>query len=147
MNKRRSLLVASVGGSGSEGIYDVIFGEIPPESTEFEFPLYITVPFDEYNETYDSYYYYKAPSTIIEQLRDWFFNNAEVTTGSFETSYDIYNPNIYINGVKVEQITASDSLGMLSGPYCIIPEVENTSGYTREIMLNGDNSIYIYLYH
>jgi hypothetical protein len=105
------------------------------------------VPFNEYNEANDSYYYYKAPSTIIEQLRDWFFNNAEVTTGSFETSYDIYNPNIYINGVKVELITASDNLGMLSGPYLIISAEENTSGYYIEIMLNGDNSIDIYLYH
>lgn len=138
--------VVDDGEDSGGGAYDDIFGEIPPESTQFEFPLYITVPLEEYNEEYDYYYYLKPPSIIIQQLRDWFFNNAEVTSRPWGTMYNIYNPNVYINGVKVEQITADDITGVVSDPFLIISEGEIPSKYTKEIVITEDNSIYIYLY-
>jgi len=143
--RRRALLAASqTGTGGGGGTYDDIFGEIPPESTEFGWPLYITVPFD--SQTDSLRYYYKEPSSIVSQLYDWFFENAEVTEKFPETYFDIYDPDIYINGVKVGQITCTDSFGMISGPYLLISDLGNLSWNYVEIMINVDNSIEIVLY-
>jgi hypothetical protein len=141
--RRRALLAASQTGGGG-GTYDDIFGEIPPESTEFGWPLYITVPFNSQTDSYR--YYYKEPSSIVGQLYNWFFENAEVTEHIFETYYDIYDPDIYINGVKVGQITCTNTLGTIYGPYLIISDLGNLSCNYVEIIINVDNSIEIKLY-
>ena len=89
-------------GEEEGGTYDEYFGQIPPESTSFEFPLYITVPFV---EVYDDTRYYKRQADNLSlQLREWFFENAECTEDFFETYYELYPDNIYLNGVKVRNM-------------------------------------------
>lgn len=97
--RRRALLAASMQSGGGGGTYDEFFGNIPPESTTFEFPLYITVPFvsiEEYGRVYEK------QGDIVNQLVDWFFANADVYEDRFYISYELYEPDIYINGEKIE---------------------------------------------
>lgn len=96
--RRRALLAASQ-SSGSGGTYDEFFGNIPPESTTFEFPLYITVPFV---ETENTFRVYQKTDDIIGQLKEWFFANADVYENMFIDVYELYDPNVYINGEKIE---------------------------------------------
>ena len=88
-------------GEEDEGTYDEVFGEIPPESTEFGWPLYITVPHFDTKEYFRSYY--KQPSDIGLQLYNWIMENYEEEQdpwgGGCCTSYP---PELYINGEKIE---------------------------------------------
>lgn len=88
------------GGGG--GTYDEVFGEIPPESTEFGWPLYITVPLDEISDNFRTYY--KLPSEIGLQLYNWLITNYEEEPDLFGGSYcTSYPPELYINGEKIER--------------------------------------------
>ena len=89
-------------GEEEGGTYDEYFGQIPPESTSLEFPLYITVPFVEANDVYRLYE--RQADNLSLQLREWFFENAECTEDFFETYYELYPDNIYLNGVKVRKM-------------------------------------------
>lgn len=104
--RRRALLAASM-PSGGGGTYDEFFGQIPPESTSFQFPLYITVPFDEVTE--NSRYYSKPWDEIIQQLYDWFVENATVTDLGWMKIYELDNPDVYINGEKISQMYYDDA--------------------------------------
>lgn len=98
MMRRRALLAASQTEGG--GTYDDIFGEIPPESTEFGWPLYITIPFKEDDEYGKSYYL--ESNEITQQLRQWVLDNNEEGGSPWMPEYYAYPPELYINGVKVE---------------------------------------------
>ena len=92
-------------GEEEGGTYDEFFGQIPPESTSFDFPLYITVPFVESVGSNDRYYE-RQEDNLALQLREWFFENAEYTKGPRFCYYELYPDNIYINGVKVSKMDA-----------------------------------------
>ena len=92
-------------GEEEGGTYDEFFGQIPPESTSFDFPLYITVPFVESVGSNDRYYE-RQEDNLALQLREWFFENAEYTKGPWFCYYELYPDNIYINGVKVSKMDA-----------------------------------------
>lgn len=125
------------------GTYDDYFGQIPPESTSLEFPLYITVPFVETNDGYRLYE--RQADNLSLQLREWFFENAEYIDDYFTSSYELYPDNIYINGVKVNIMGAElylgdtvDDIGMFFG-------LDN-SGSRTEIWQNNDNILRIIVY-
>lgn len=88
-------------GEEDEGTYDEVFGEIPPESTEFGWPLYITVPHFDTKENFRSYY--KQPSDIGLQLYNWIMENYEEEQDPWGGGYcTSYPPELYINGEKIE---------------------------------------------
>ena len=97
--------------AAQEGEYDEIFGNIPPESTSFEFPLYITVPYVNTSNRYRAYN--KEPSVIVGQLWDWFVENADVEEGMYGNYYILNNPPFYINGKKVQQMNADEVFGLI----------------------------------
>lgn len=87
------------GGGG--GTYDEVFGEIPPESTMFGWPLYITVPYFESAGNFRTYY--KQPSEIGLQLYNWLIENYEEDKNPWGGSEcHSYPPGLYINGEKIE---------------------------------------------
>ncbi|MBR6631229.1 MAG: hypothetical protein IKK89_04715 [Alistipes sp.] len=108
---RRRLLLANSHAASGGGSYDEIFGEIPPESTEFGWPLYITVPFKEVVEGSTNRIYYKEPSDIVSKLWDWCIENKEFieTSGSVET-YEAYPPELYVNGVRINTMSGDFNL-------------------------------------
>ena len=131
--RRRALLAASKPSGGGGGTYDEYFGEIPPESTEFGFPLYITVPFYEVGK--DFRFYYKDPSDIVSQLVEWLFENAELWEDFFETYYEIYDPDVYVNGDKMTRLYAIESVGTM-GVYFATERVSDCG-------IDSDYSIYM----
>ena len=103
-------MAASKPSGGGGGTYDKYFGEIPPESTEFGWPLYITVPLLEETDSYA--YYEKEPSDIAQWLRQYMTNNCEfVTDMPWIEEYKIYLPELYINGCKVSKAIATVMAG------------------------------------
>ena len=87
------------GGGGAT--YDDYFGEIPPESTSFGFPLYITVPFEGYIDS--SRCYERTADNISLQLFEWANENKVVVDEvSGMVSYEAYPDNLYLNGRKVK---------------------------------------------
>lgn len=138
MDRRRALLAASQ-SSGGGGTYDEFFGNIPPESTTFEFPLYITVPFvsiEEYGRVYEK------QGDIVNQLVDWFFANADVYEDRFYISYELYEPDIYINGEKIEWMFAEIMVGAQEAFITLISQRIDNSNVFCDISLL-DNKIII----
>ncbi len=91
-------------GGGNDIIYDKILGELPPESTKFEWPLYINIPFvEEYESTYMVLYAYeKRDDIILQQLVNWLEENKNFLGSSvWGTDYDAYPPELYINGIHI----------------------------------------------
>lgn len=87
-------------GEESGGTYDGVFGEIPPESTEFGWPLYITVPYEEdfsYGDIVVKTYSLES-NEITQQLLQWTLDN--YVEGGYEEYY-VYPPELYINGILV----------------------------------------------
>ena len=87
-------------GEEDEGTYDEYFGQIPPESKTFGFPLYITVPF----KSEDDYalYYVKNNDSIVKQLWDYCWENSEIVSDSFNVAHKFNNiGDVFINGIKV----------------------------------------------
>lgn len=103
-------MMAKKPSGGGGATYDDYFGEIPPESTSFGFPLYITVPFEGY--VGEHRYYQRAADNISLQLFEWANENKVVVDETFNaTSYEVYPDNLYINGRKVEYMyTEEDKL-------------------------------------
>ena len=100
MDRRRNLLAASMPSRG--GTYDEYFGEIPPESTKFEFPLYITVPLSEIRD--DIVYYKKRFDPIALQLFHWCIENSEIISEDFfAKTYKVEFNSLYINGVEMRE--------------------------------------------
>lgn len=99
-------------GEENEGTKDEIFGKIPPESTEFGWPLYITVPFVEKDTNYIQYL--KEPTTITQSLWDWFMENKVLISGDgigIMAAYEATPPELYINGVKVIRMVSDSEFG------------------------------------
>lgn len=97
-------MMAKKPSGGGGATYDDYFGEIPPESTEFGFPLYITVPFEGYADEHR--YYQRAADNISLQLFEWANENKVVVDEFFSTTvYEVYPDNLYINGRKVEYMS------------------------------------------
>lgn len=100
------------GGGGAT--YDDYFGEIPPESTSFGFPLYITVPFEGYIDS--SRYYKRTADNISLQLFEWANENKVVVDEAFDVvTYEAYPDNLHINGRKVEYMFTDTNILMDSG--------------------------------
>ena len=114
MERRRALLAASA-ASGGGGVVDDYFGQIPPESTSFTFPLYLTIPYIETNNGYRDYY--READGISEALKEWFFANAEVSETPWATLYHIDNPDIYINGEKCSRMSCDAMMSVFSDIY------------------------------
>lgn len=109
---RRRLLLANSHAASGGGDYDEIFGEIPPESTQFGWPLYITVPFQGVAEESTNRVYYKEPSDIVSKLWDWCVENKEYIESSFIVDeYEAYPPELYVNGVRINTIRGDKSIG------------------------------------
>ena len=97
---------------GGGGTYDEIFGNIPPESTEFGYPLYITVPFVKKGSNYN--YYFKDPNAITQYLWDWFMENKVFVSADgigIMAAYEATPPELYINGAKVIKMTSDSEFG------------------------------------
>lgn len=102
--RRRALLAASQTGGG--GTYDDIFGEIPPESTEFGWPLYITIPFKGPGVAYIEYL--KESNEITQQLLQWVRDNNVEEGSPWMPEYCAYPPELYINGILVNTMISND---------------------------------------
>ena len=96
--RRRALLAANMPIGGID------FGELPPESTRFEFPLYLNLTKLDYEDA-DYYEYGREEDDITSQLYDWFEANAEYDTWD---DCDYINLDdtcqIYINGVAIQSL-------------------------------------------
>ena len=104
-------------GEEGGGTYDEYFGEIPPESTEFGWPLYITVPFTEYD---NGRIYLKEDDALITGLWQWCDENKELLYDDFfQQGYISYPPELYINGVKVDEIYNVYEFGQYMNSYAI----------------------------
>lgn len=136
--RRRALLAASTasGGNGG-GVVDDYFGEIPPESTSFTFPLYLTIPYVGTNDGWREYY--READGISEALKEWFFANAEVSEGMFAREYLIDDPDIYINGEKCSEMWCEVSLGIFADIYFY-------GNWTECILGFNDNAISLRIY-
>ena len=102
-------MAASAAGGGG-GTYDDIFGEIPPASTEFGWPLYITIPFKgDYNDgdTFGKTYYLES-NEITTQLFQWTLENYVEEGYGWATEYYTYPSELYINGAKVKHMYSDD---------------------------------------
>jgi hypothetical protein len=98
--RRRALLAANMKGG------EIDFGELPPESTEFAFPLYLNIIELDY-ESADHYEYIREGDEISASLCTWFFDNAIYDGNTYEDYWyiDMGETNqIYINGVPVTKI-------------------------------------------
>ena len=121
--------------------YDEIFGKIPPKSTTFEFPLYLTVPFVGMGEAGERIYE-RPKNDIDSQLFDWFVENAElIFDDGVNKTYEAY-PEVYVNGAKVIYICADVNF--------MSPKIEsiNVCGYTEagvywELTIYEDDSTLI----
>lgn len=133
MSRRNLNGYVSTNWGGGNYTYDEYFGLIPPESTSFQFPLYITVPFTETVNVFRKYH--REVDNISSSLKEWFLANAVVEEGMLETYYTVYNPNIYINGRKCEYMESCSSLGMMSDIYCF--------GIDNECYIDSNNNIEI----
>lgn len=134
--------------AGGGGTYDKYFGEIPPESTEFGWPLYITVPFDELLENIPRVIYKKACDSISAQLIQWCHDNFEVVDEDwFLTFYEVQFPELYVNGVKIKQATADVSFdeSLDDATIMLIPENSTVQGNMINEILLHDYEIYISL--
>ena len=106
--RRRALLAVSTISSGSDNPW----GDLPAESTTFEFPLYITVPFVGKGSNYN--YYFKDPNAITQQLWDWFMENKVLVSADeieIMAAYEATPPELYINGAKVIKMTSDSEFG------------------------------------
>lgn len=84
---------------GGDYTYDEYFGLIPPESKTFEFPLYITVPF----ESEDGFIIHsKYNDDICKQLYQYCTKDFDDILFELVELENI--PDIYINGCKVNSI-------------------------------------------
>lgn len=92
--RRRALLAIS---SSSER---VDFGELPPESTEFAFPLYLNITELSF-ETTDYIEYVRPEDNITTLLRTWFFNNATNSVAGYSNVILNDTNRVYINGEPV----------------------------------------------
>lgn len=131
--------------SGGDGTYDEIFGNIPPESTEFGWPLYINVPFA---ELYDggTIYYEKEADEIVKKLNDWAYENYTIVEEMFfMQSVEAYPPELYINGIKIEKIYGDFEFGELSGFWFMQPENWDINGYRIRDISFDDNILDISL--
>lgn len=94
-------------GEEDEGIYDDIFGELPPESTSFEFPLYLNITELDYEDADYKEYIRNIDDDIIVQLTNWFDANYRVHN-SYDGSWEYINLDeshqIYINGSLITQL-------------------------------------------
>jgi hypothetical protein len=108
---RRRALSASVMNGGGGFTYDEYFGQIPPESKTFKFPLYITVPFTEENDI--SLSYDRDADDIGKQLYHYCLKNAVlVREDRFYEFWEVPDiPDIYINGRKVHTINFDATIG------------------------------------
>ena len=136
-------------GGGNDIIYDKILGELPPESTKFEWPLYINLPFEEeYDRTTDVLYVYvKRDDIIIQQLANWLGGNKVLISSSgWGTDYDAYPPELYINGIRITKcnqfVFSFNDVGEDWVLYTARPE--HLGDCQTECSLNIDGS-YIYL--
>ena len=132
------LLAASQTGGG--GTYDDIFGEIPPESTEFGWPLYITIPFKEETE-YGTFDYSKDSTEITQQLLQWCIDNNVEEGSVWMPEYYAYPPELYINGIKIIQMVTAGIDGSWEVFYSEWPEGYHVYG---SLLLN-DGSMNIVL--
>ena len=108
------MMMAKKPSGGGGATYDDYFGEIPPESTSFGFPLYITVPFEGYMG--DNRYYNRTADNISLQLFEWANENKVVVDESFfMVAYEAYPDNLYLNGRKVEYMATEADMLMGSG--------------------------------
>ena len=97
--RRRALLAASQPSGGGE------WGDLPTESTRFEFPLYLNITKLDYKFE-DVYEYLRESDDISSQLYDWFAANAEQSKiGRYEYIDLDDTCQIYINGVAMRHLT------------------------------------------
>lgn len=124
------------------GTYDDYFGQIPPESTSFDFPLYITVPF---LEEYDVYRDYERQADDLSfKLRAWFFENAEYTYNGRVHTYELRPDNIYINGVKVRIMYTDLMFGETVDDVSVMILLEGI--FDSEFEISPDGKLYGYIY-
>ena len=131
-------------GEEEGGTYDEYFGQIPPESTSFEFPLYITVPFVEINAV-GQRIYERQSDDIALQLREWFFENAEYIDDYFISYYELYTDNIYINGVRINKMSAELYLGETVNDIYINFYSDNSYS-TYEVYQSNNGALRIFVY-
>lgn len=84
----------------SEGID---FGELPPESTEFAFPLYLNIT--EFSYDYgDELEYFREGDEILDLLKEWFEDNC-IELGSSVYMLELTEEcQIYINGSLISTL-------------------------------------------
>lgn len=135
------MMMAKKPSGGGGATYDDYFGEIPPESTSFGFPLYITVPFDSIED--GCRIYKRAGDNITLQLWDWADQNKELISdlGPIKT-YEAYPEELYINGAKVEYMYADTNMmdGEINAWFFFASRIDGEPG------LNNDGSMDIYIY-
>lgn len=99
---------------GGEGTYDEHFGQIPPESTEFGWPLYITVPYSYSDGNFRIYEL--GANDIGKQLYDWIQENNEIIESLFANTYYSYPPELYINGELITYFLWDEIFGEAGYP-------------------------------
>lgn len=75
------------------------FGELPPESTEFSFPLYLNIT--EFSYAYGGELeYIREGDEIVNLLKEWFLDNC--TRNNYYSELELTeNTQIYINGSPI----------------------------------------------
>lgn len=144
MNRRRALSASVMSGGG--GTYDEIFGDIPPESKTFKFPLYITVPFSSETSTSAFFDYEKDNDDIVKQLHAYCIENAEMdyTDSIFELWVVRNIPDIYINGKKVKDIQIDAFVGVFEPPRLFLDEMSFATVY--ECFIHDNGYIFVSIY-
>ena len=127
---------------GGEGTYDKIFGNIPPESAQFGWPLYITVPY--LNDEGYMFTYRKEDDEVVSVLLDWANTNYVVTDemGDFLKFIEAYPPELYVNGVKIITMSNEIEAGRFMG-WQLWPESREINGYNIFDITIEDNVISI----
>ena len=83
------------------------WGDLPAESTRFEFPLYLNLTKLEYEDEY-YYEYLREEDDITSQLYDWFDANAKYNGRTYSITLDD-TCQIYINGVAIRSLFRYDA--------------------------------------
>ena len=96
MSRRRALLADSMPSGGID------FGELPPESTEFAFPLYLNITEFSCDYGYELEYF-REQDEILDLLEEWFWDNC--IDNFYNFSLELTNDcQIYINGSPIDKL-------------------------------------------
>lgn len=138
---RRRLLLANSHAASGGG--DLPSDGLPPESTTFEFPLYLNITKFEYEYSYEICYYREADEISIA-FGEWLIEHLE--EGILDRPVNIGDNDIYINGCRVAEVMYEGSTNFVFN-FDGNPKFDLVTMYYNEFSGITDEILYGYIYN